>query len=629
MAITYGFYNSMNGDRKYDAVQLSSIFDGVIRDGVFQSIGGYLATKPGTGMQVIVSPGKAWFDHTWTVNDADLPLDISQSDLTLSRYDAVVLETDATKAVRENSIKVIKGTPASDPKKPTLVNEGDVHQHPLAYILVPGGSTEIQVQNIDIMVGKSECPFVTSILESVSIEALLEKWEGEFRVWFDKLQNQLSGDVAANLQNQINASDSRIGDVVNSLSRNKAANWLLCNGEKYDKEIYPELYDTISDEIEAVGWDVHETIEKVNMCPFHFKDYTVYVAHDKSVRKWYMQKVKDDETLPDVDSYENAWVDITPDIDATKGLKSSGLLEIDERLVVWAIYYPVNDTKKAYLDLNVTDDCETFYHYLIDITGTYESASTYNNPTNIIGIFHIGGRYVLLINVYYYTYMITLDELFKDQAISGVTRLETYSSSSNTEAFLDSSESYIYTHYDNKSSFKAIRTSDWRMLTSQGLGGQVRSGRFFELNGKVYYACSRDGNKFILVEAQMTDSSINTRQLFEVSASNETSVFVFPDKSGGYYLTCGKNVYQFDGSNVHETGLFLPCYPRYILPVNTSDSTGFSGTPIRDLNTFYDFERMVFVSYGYENSDYELFYRLPSYLPRLSAERGFMYIRAK
>lgn len=210
MAITYGFYNSMNGDRKYDAVQLSSIFDGVIRDGVFQSIGGYLATKPGTGMQVIVAPGKAWFDHTWTVNDADLPLDIAQSDLTLSRYDAVVLETDATKAVRENSIKVLKGTPSSDPQKPTLTNEGDVHQHPLAYILVPGGSTEIQAQNIDIMVGKTECPFVTSILESVSIEALLEKWEGEFRVWFDDLQDQMSGDVATNLQNQINELDERV-----------------------------------------------------------------------------------------------------------------------------------------------------------------------------------------------------------------------------------------------------------------------------------------------------------------------------------------------------------------------------------------------------------------------------------
>lgn len=245
MAITYGFYNSLNGDRKYNAFQMSSIFDGVIRDGVFQSIGGYLATKPGEGMQVIVSPGKAWFDHTWTVNDADLPLEIAQSDLTLSRYDAVVLETDATKSVRENSIKVLKGTPASDPQKPTLINKGDVHQHPLAYILVPGGSSSIQVQNIDIMVGKTECPFVTSILESVSIEVLLKKWEGEFRVWFDELQNQMAGDVATNLQNQITRNAPSIGDIVVSYNDAKAGPWLRCGGKSFDKNMYPELYEKL------------------------------------------------------------------------------------------------------------------------------------------------------------------------------------------------------------------------------------------------------------------------------------------------------------------------------------------------------------------------------------------------
>lgn len=245
MAITYGFYNSMNGDRKYNALQMSSIFDGVIRDGVFQSIGGYLATKPGEGMQVIVSPGKAWFDHTWTVNDADLPLEIAQSDLTLSRYDAVVLETDATKSVRENSIKVLKGTPASDPQKPTLINKGDVHQHPLAYILVPGGSSSIQVQNIDIVVGKTECPFVTSILESVSIEALLAKWEGEFRVWFDELQNQMAGDVATNLQNQITRNAPSVGDIVVSYNDAKKGPWLRCDGKSFDKSMYPELYEKL------------------------------------------------------------------------------------------------------------------------------------------------------------------------------------------------------------------------------------------------------------------------------------------------------------------------------------------------------------------------------------------------
>lgn len=279
MAITYGFYNSMNGDRKYNAFQMSSIFDGVIRDGVFQSIGGYLATKPGEGMQVIVSPGKAWFDHTWTVNDADLPLEIAQSDLTLSRYDAVVLETDATKSVRENSIKVLKGTPASDPQKPTLINKGDVHQHPLAYILVPGGSSSIQVQNIDIMVGKTECPFVTSILESVSIEVLLAKWEGEFRVWFDELQNQMAGDVATNLQNQITRNAGSIGDIACSYNSKKSGPWLVCGGLNYDKAQHAELYALMKREASLEkGWStipLVDTVVHIGEKSFYFSDQNI------------------------------------------------------------------------------------------------------------------------------------------------------------------------------------------------------------------------------------------------------------------------------------------------------------------------------------------------------------------
>ena len=34
MSVTYGFYNSLNGDRRYDANQMSAIFDGLIIDGV-------------------------------------------------------------------------------------------------------------------------------------------------------------------------------------------------------------------------------------------------------------------------------------------------------------------------------------------------------------------------------------------------------------------------------------------------------------------------------------------------------------------------------------------------------------------------------------------------------------------
>ena len=54
MSVTYGFYNSKNKDRRYDAIQMSSIFDGIIRDGILQHVGTAMMVKESTGMMVNV-----------------------------------------------------------------------------------------------------------------------------------------------------------------------------------------------------------------------------------------------------------------------------------------------------------------------------------------------------------------------------------------------------------------------------------------------------------------------------------------------------------------------------------------------------------------------------------------------
>lgn len=205
MAVSSGFYNSVDGDRKYNALQMSSIFDGIIEDGVYNSIGDKFSVTAGEGNQVIVGTGRAWFNHTWTLNDADYPLNIDQSEVVLNRYDAIVIEVNSSNAVRGNSIKIVKGTPGSSPAKPKLANgENNIWQHPIAYIYVPAGSSSISQSNIEYMVGKSECPFVVAAVQSVDIDALVAQWQDEFDTWFENLETQLSGDVAGNLQNQIN-----------------------------------------------------------------------------------------------------------------------------------------------------------------------------------------------------------------------------------------------------------------------------------------------------------------------------------------------------------------------------------------------------------------------------------------
>lgn len=196
MSVTFGFYNSVNHDRRYNALQMSSIFDGIIRDGIFMSIGTAMVVKAASGMTVNVGEGRAWFDHTWTLNDSELPVKLEASELILNRIDTIVLDVDHRDSVRANSVIAIKGTPASNPVAPKLIRSTDHNQYPLCNIYVKAGVTEITQSNITNLVGTGSCPFITGILESIDIEDLVSQWEAQWNEFYSAqtLDMQLTAD---------------------------------------------------------------------------------------------------------------------------------------------------------------------------------------------------------------------------------------------------------------------------------------------------------------------------------------------------------------------------------------------------------------------------------------------------
>jgi hypothetical protein len=203
MTVTYGFYDSLNNDRRYNAMQFSSLLDSIIRDGVFLSIGEKFAVTPGTGLHVQVGTGRAWFDHTWTYNDYAVILNITTPHVLLDRIDTVVLETNSEQATRANSIKVITGTPSASPVPPTLTHTGSINQYPLGDVYVASTASNFSPGNITNRVGTSDTPFVTGILETIDIDFVFAQWEDDFETWFTFLQNELDSNQAANLQAQI------------------------------------------------------------------------------------------------------------------------------------------------------------------------------------------------------------------------------------------------------------------------------------------------------------------------------------------------------------------------------------------------------------------------------------------
>jgi hypothetical protein len=163
MALTYGFYNSVGSDRLYDARQLSSIFKGIISEGVFKSLGTKMAVAPSTGMNVLVGAGRAWFLDTWTDIDVAVSVAIGAASTPLNRIDAICLEVDTRVAVRANKLVVVPGTPASSPVKPGLINDADRKQYPIAYVTIPTGATSISVGNIENRGGLFDFPYITTL----------------------------------------------------------------------------------------------------------------------------------------------------------------------------------------------------------------------------------------------------------------------------------------------------------------------------------------------------------------------------------------------------------------------------------------------------------------------------------
>lgn len=162
MTLTYGFYNSSAGDRVYDAIQMGRIFDGILVDGVYASIGNTFEVTPYVLMSVHVGTGRAWFNHTWSYNDAAITIAVATADPLLPRIDIVYLEVNEGTGVRANKVDIIAGTPASNPVPPTLTNNATVHQYPLAHINVSAGATSIGAQDIIQDVGTPATPYVVS-----------------------------------------------------------------------------------------------------------------------------------------------------------------------------------------------------------------------------------------------------------------------------------------------------------------------------------------------------------------------------------------------------------------------------------------------------------------------------------
>ena len=189
MAITYGFFNSLNGDRVYNADQMSTYFKGLIGQGVFEDVGGALQVLANSGMTVQVQTGRAIVGPNlkWLENDAPYNVSINASHVTLNRYTAVVVQCDVTN--RTISIITVDGTPATNPTKPAITNTTTIQQICLAYIYVKAGATTITQANItDTRANSSVCGWITGLIDQVDTSTLFTQWQTAYEEFYAQME---------------------------------------------------------------------------------------------------------------------------------------------------------------------------------------------------------------------------------------------------------------------------------------------------------------------------------------------------------------------------------------------------------------------------------------------------------
>lgn len=187
MSVTYGFFNSIDEDRAYNADQISEYFDGLVSDGVYESVGSAMRVTAGDGLAVNVQPGRAIIECKWIKNDAALVINLSAAHVTLNRYTAIVLRLD--KANRMIGIEAKDGLPASTPTKPSMTATSNIKELCLAYVYVAAGATEIRQSDITDMRASGLCGWVTGVVQQVDTSTLFAQWQSAYEQYYAAMQS--------------------------------------------------------------------------------------------------------------------------------------------------------------------------------------------------------------------------------------------------------------------------------------------------------------------------------------------------------------------------------------------------------------------------------------------------------
>lgn len=188
----YGFFSSLDGDRKYSAEDFCGYFKDIFTDGVLGDSAANLRVSASGGMDISVAAGTAYIQGHFYRPDMEEKLTLSPSSTSYGRKDRVVIRLD--KVQRCIYPALITGSPSASPAAPDIVRGGSYYDIGIAVIDIAANAAAVTAADItDTRFDTAVCGIVTGAIDTIDTAELFKQYDARW----DMLMAGFSGDEAA------------------------------------------------------------------------------------------------------------------------------------------------------------------------------------------------------------------------------------------------------------------------------------------------------------------------------------------------------------------------------------------------------------------------------------------------
>jgi hypothetical protein len=180
------FFNSVNGDRRYDMEQFALYFKQFLSSGIYHKNNvPSLKVNIGPGLNTALETGSAYIEGYMYQNTENITFTHDAADTTNARIDRIVLRLDRSLNSRFIKAFIKKGVPSTNPIPPALQRDKIIYEISLAQVRIDAGKNTISSVTDERL--KQDVAGLVSSLITIPTEQFQADWEN----WFLGIKNQI------------------------------------------------------------------------------------------------------------------------------------------------------------------------------------------------------------------------------------------------------------------------------------------------------------------------------------------------------------------------------------------------------------------------------------------------------